>query len=194
MVGLEDIVGLAGSREDEMKLLLAHNPIVLRRAARADVDLVLVVTLMEDKSHYALGQVSPATGKRFLKVLGVLAMRIYVNQAWALSSYPSATDVLLNFTARIGAISRPLSKQARPRIHHLANIPFNVLSDYYCPQPANRLSDGTDPVFVSLVFIRVVSAWWFLSLLETDRLDGLLARRFDQKSQLGTILDQSPTR
>jgi predicted MPP superfamily phosphohydrolase len=42
MVGLEDIsLALAGAREDEMKLLLAHNPIVLRRAVRASVDLVL---------------------------------------------------------------------------------------------------------------------------------------------------------
>jgi uncharacterized protein len=42
MVGLEDLpLALAGSREDEMKLLLAHNPIILRRAARAAVDLVL---------------------------------------------------------------------------------------------------------------------------------------------------------
>lgn len=42
MVGLEDLgLALAGSRVDELKLLLAHNPIVLRRAARAGVDLVL---------------------------------------------------------------------------------------------------------------------------------------------------------
>lgn len=42
MVGLEDLsLALAGSRQDEMKLLLAHNPIILRRAARAGVDLVL---------------------------------------------------------------------------------------------------------------------------------------------------------
>lgn len=42
MVGLEDLsLALAGSREDEMKLVLAHNPIILRRAARAGVDLVL---------------------------------------------------------------------------------------------------------------------------------------------------------
>ena len=42
MVGLEDLpLALAGSNGDEMKLLLAHNPIVLRRAARAGVDLVL---------------------------------------------------------------------------------------------------------------------------------------------------------
>ncbi len=42
MVGLEDLpLALAGSTADEMKLLLAHNPIILRRAARAGVDLVL---------------------------------------------------------------------------------------------------------------------------------------------------------
>ena len=42
MVGLEDLsLALAGARRDEMKLLLAHNPIILRRAARARVDLVL---------------------------------------------------------------------------------------------------------------------------------------------------------
>ncbi len=42
MVGLEDLpLALAGARESEMKLLLAHNPIILRRAARAGIDLVL---------------------------------------------------------------------------------------------------------------------------------------------------------
>ena len=42
MVGLEDLpLALAGSKDTELKLLLAHNPIILRRAARAGVDLVL---------------------------------------------------------------------------------------------------------------------------------------------------------
>ncbi|MDQ3908502.1 MAG: metallophosphoesterase [Acidobacteriota bacterium] len=42
MVGLEDLpLALAGSRDDELKLLLAHNPMILRRAARAGVDLIL---------------------------------------------------------------------------------------------------------------------------------------------------------
>src|ERR671938_172900 len=42
MVGMEDLpLALAGSRADEMKLLLAQNPVILRRAARAGVDLVL---------------------------------------------------------------------------------------------------------------------------------------------------------
>src|SRR5262245_40793407 len=42
MVGLEDLpLALSGSRDGELKLLLAHNPVILRRAGRADVDLVL---------------------------------------------------------------------------------------------------------------------------------------------------------
>ena len=83
MVGLEDIsLALAGSREDEMKLLLAHNPIVLRRAARADVDLVL-------SGHTHGGQValrsepsvSGGPRRRFLKGLGRLGnTQIYVNR------------------------------------------------------------------------------------------------------------------
>ncbi len=52
MVGLEDLpLALAGSSETEFKLLLAHNPIILRRAARAGVDLVL-------SGHTHGGQVS----------------------------------------------------------------------------------------------------------------------------------------
>ena len=47
------------------------------------------------------------------------------------------------------------------------------------------------PVFVSLLFYQKFG--WalgvFLAAGVTDGLDGLLARRFDQKSQLGTILD-----
>src|SRR5215204_3424618 len=83
MVGLEDLsLALAGSREDEMKLLLAHNPIVLRRAARADVDLVL-------SGHTHGGQValrsepsvSGGPRRRFLKGLGRLGnTQIYVNR------------------------------------------------------------------------------------------------------------------
>lgn len=72
MVGLEDLsLALAGSREEEMKLVLAHNPIILRRAARAGVDLVL-------SGHTHGGQVTlrserSASGKprrRLLRGLG----------------------------------------------------------------------------------------------------------------------------
>jgi cardiolipin synthase len=46
------------------------------------------------------------------------------------------------------------------------------------------------PVFVSLLFYqRFYSPSDFHSAGVTDGLDGLLARRFNQKSQLGTILD-----
>ncbi len=47
------------------------------------------------------------------------------------------------------------------------------------------------PVFVSLLFYQKFG-WALITFLVagvTDGLDGLLARRFDQKSQLGTILD-----
>src|SRR6476661_6486127 len=83
MVGLEDIsLALAGSREGEMKLLLAHNPIVLRRAARASVDLVL-------SGHTHGGQVAirgerstpRGARKRLLKGLGRLSnTQIYVHR------------------------------------------------------------------------------------------------------------------
>jgi predicted MPP superfamily phosphohydrolase len=83
MVGLEDIsLALAGSREGEMKLLLAHNPIILRRAARAAVDLVL-------SGHTHGGQVAirsernslRGARKRLLKGLGRLGQtQIYVNR------------------------------------------------------------------------------------------------------------------
>jgi predicted MPP superfamily phosphohydrolase len=83
MVGLEDLsLALAGARRDEMKLLLAHNPIILRRAARASVDLVL-------SGHTHGGQVAirgerstlRGARKRLLKGLGRLAhTQIYVNR------------------------------------------------------------------------------------------------------------------
>ncbi|MEJ7618908.1 MAG: metallophosphoesterase [Pyrinomonadaceae bacterium] len=72
MVGQEDLsLALAGSHDDEMKLLLAHNPVILRRAARAGVDLVLSghthggqVTLRSERSA------SGRPRRRLLKGLG----------------------------------------------------------------------------------------------------------------------------
>ena len=72
MVGLEDLpLALAGSGDAEMKLLLAHNPIILRRAARAGVDLVLSghthggqVTLRPEKNR------SGRPRRRLLRGLG----------------------------------------------------------------------------------------------------------------------------
>jgi uncharacterized protein len=72
MVGLEDLpLALAGSSDDEFKLLLAHNPIILRRAARANVDLVLSghthggqVTLRSEQSR------SGRPRRRMLRGLG----------------------------------------------------------------------------------------------------------------------------
>ena len=83
MVGLEDLpLALAGSADAEMKLLLAHNPVILRRAARAGVDLVL-------SGHTHGGQVAwrserSASGRvrrRILRGLGRRgATQIYVTR------------------------------------------------------------------------------------------------------------------
>ena len=83
MVGLEDLpLALAGSRSDELKLLLAHNPVILRRAARAGVDLVL-------SGHTHGGQVTwrnerSASGRVRRRILRGLARRgetqIYVTR------------------------------------------------------------------------------------------------------------------
>ena len=83
MVGLEDLpLALAGSHDDELKLVLAHNPIILRRAARARVDLVLSghthggqVTLRSEKSR------SGRPRRRMLRGLGRRAeTQIYVTR------------------------------------------------------------------------------------------------------------------
>ncbi len=83
MVGLEDLpLALAGSSVDEFKLLLAHNPVILRRAAQAGVDLVL-------SGHTHGGQVSlrserSASGRPRRRLLKGLARRgetqIYVTR------------------------------------------------------------------------------------------------------------------
>jgi uncharacterized protein len=83
MVGLEDLsLALAGAQDEEMKLLLAHNPIILRRASRAAVDLVL-------SGHTHGGQVAlrgdrNASGRqprRLLKGLGRQGnTQIYINR------------------------------------------------------------------------------------------------------------------
>jgi predicted MPP superfamily phosphohydrolase len=83
MVGLEDLsLSLAGARDGEFKLLLAHNPTILRRAARADVDLVLSghthggqVTLRPEKNR------SGRPRRRMLRGLGRRAnTQIYVTR------------------------------------------------------------------------------------------------------------------
>ena len=83
MVGLEDLpLSLAGARDNEFKLLLAHNPTILRRAARTDVDLVLSghthggqVTLRPERNR------SGRPRRRMLRGLGRRAnTQIYVTR------------------------------------------------------------------------------------------------------------------
>jgi predicted MPP superfamily phosphohydrolase len=103
MVGMEDLpLALAGSRGEELKLLLAHNPVILRRAARAGVDLVL-------SGHTHGGQVTwrserSASGKvrrRILRGLGRHGeTQIYV-------------------TRGLGTVVLPLRYGCLPEITHL---------------------------------------------------------------------------
>ena len=88
--GLEDFRWRWLAPRDEMKLLLAHNPIILRRAARASVDLVL-------SGHTHGGQVairgerstSRGARKRLFKGLGRQAnTQIYVNRGLGTVCYP----------------------------------------------------------------------------------------------------------
>ncbi|MGH9915197.1 MAG: metallophosphoesterase, partial [Pyrinomonadaceae bacterium] len=75
MVGLEDLpLALAGSSENEMKLLLAHNPVILRRAWRAGVDLVLSghthggqISWRSEHSHNGRDGRSGRPGRRLLR-------------------------------------------------------------------------------------------------------------------------------
>jgi predicted MPP superfamily phosphohydrolase len=91
MVGLEDIsLSLAGARDEEFSLLLAHNPTILRRAARAGVDLVLSghthggqVTLRPEKNR------SGKPRRRMLRGLGRRAgTQIYVTRGLGMVVVP----------------------------------------------------------------------------------------------------------
>ncbi|HYW72291.1 MAG TPA: metallophosphoesterase [Pyrinomonadaceae bacterium] len=91
MVGLEDLsLAMAGACNDEVKLLLAHNPTILRRAARADVDLVLSghthggqVTLRAEKNQ------SGKPRRRMLRGLGRRAgTQIYVTRGLGMVVLP----------------------------------------------------------------------------------------------------------
>ncbi|HEX7997211.1 MAG TPA: metallophosphoesterase [Pyrinomonadaceae bacterium] len=103
MVGLEDLpLALAGARKSEMKLLLAHNPTILRRAARAGVDLVL-------SGHTHGGQVAwrserNASGRprrRLLKGLG------------------SRADTQIYVTRGLGTVVLPIRYGCPPEVSHL---------------------------------------------------------------------------
>lgn len=103
MVGLEDLpLALAGSKADEMKLLLAHNPIILRRAARVGVDLVLSghthggqVTLRSEKDKQGRPR------RRILRGLGrKFETQIYVSRG-------------------IGTVVLPIRYGCLPEVSHL---------------------------------------------------------------------------
>ena len=187
MVGLEDLsLALAGARSDEMKLLLAHNPVILRRAARASVDLVL-------SGHTHGGQVAirgerSASGRprrRLLKGLGRQGDRSCQPRS-GYRCYPSDTDALLK---SLCWNSEATSKRD-PRDRSVLTDIENVRAHHHCSQPSYCLPDGFDSGIrlpaLHQRFVLALAVFIFAGI--TDGLDGLLARRFDQ-SQLGTILD-----
>jgi predicted MPP superfamily phosphohydrolase len=62
MVGLEDLSSaLSGSRENEFKFLLSHNPAILRRAERAGVDFIV-----SGHTHGGQVRLRPSREKTFL--------------------------------------------------------------------------------------------------------------------------------
>jgi predicted MPP superfamily phosphohydrolase len=103
MVGQEDLpLALAGSSDDEMKLLLAHNPVILRRAARAGVDLVL-------SGHTHGGQITwrnerSASGKVRRRILRGLGRH-------------GATQIYV--TRGLGTVVLPLRYGCLPEVTHL---------------------------------------------------------------------------
>jgi len=99
MVGKTDLPGaLHGSFPDEMKLLLAHNPIILRQAARYDVDLVL-------SGHTHGGQVKiRERGKR------ILPQRKLTN------GLHRRKDTQIYITRGIGTVVLPIRYQCPPEI------------------------------------------------------------------------------
>ena len=103
MVGQEDLsLALAGSRTDEMKLVLAHNPVILRRAARAGVDLVL-------SGHTHGGQVTwrserSASGRVRRRILRGLGRR---------------GETQIYVTRGLGTVVLPLRYGSLPEVTHL---------------------------------------------------------------------------
>lgn len=98
MVGKTDLeAALRGSYEDEMKLLLAHNPIIFRQAVRNEVDLVL-------SGHTHGGQVKMRERR------GILARRKLT------SGLHERKNTQIYITRGIGTVVLPIRYQCPPEI------------------------------------------------------------------------------
>ena len=99
MVGKTDLAAaLKGSFPDEMKLLLAHNPIIFRRSVRAGVDLTL-------SGHTHGGQVRVRDKKR-----GIIRRRRLSN------GLHKRKDSQIYITRGIGTVVLPVRYQCPPEI------------------------------------------------------------------------------
>ncbi len=165
MVGLEDLpLALAGSSDGELKLLLAHNPIILRRAARADIDLVLSghthggqVTLRPEKNR------SGRPRRRMLRGLGRRAnTQIYVTRGLGTvvlpiryGCLPEVSVLELRSASQYDHFD---SRCSRPKSTSEIENRINVLSDYHSAERADRLSDGADSGFCLAAVLSKISA------------------------------------
>lgn len=99
MVGKTDLrAALRGSFPDEMKLLLAHNPVLVRQAARFDVDLVL-------SGHTHGGQVRLRNDNKKILPHGRLKSGLYRRK-----------DTQIYITRGIGTVVVPIRYQCPPEI------------------------------------------------------------------------------
>jgi predicted MPP superfamily phosphohydrolase len=99
MAGKVDLpAALQGSYPDEMKLLLAHNPIVLRQAARFEIDLVL-------SGHTHGGQVKFRDRERKLLPQRKLSSGLHRRK-----------DTQIYITRGIGTVVLPIRYQCPPEI------------------------------------------------------------------------------
>ncbi len=99
MVGKTDLrAALRGSFPDEMKMLLAHNPVIVRRAARAGVDLML-------SGHTHGGQIKIREDEK-----RILPKRRFKNGLYR------RKDTQIYITRGIGTVVLPVRYQCPPEI------------------------------------------------------------------------------
>jgi uncharacterized protein len=99
MVGKTDIAAaLRGSYPDEMKLLLAHNPIIFRQSAKAGIDLML-------SGHTHGGQVKIREGEKRL-----------IRRRKLSSGLHKRLDSQIYITRGIGTVVLPVRYQCPPEI------------------------------------------------------------------------------
>jgi predicted MPP superfamily phosphohydrolase len=91
---------MRGAFPDEMKLLLAHNPIILRQAARAEIDLVL-------SGHTHGGQVKMKVREPEKRLLPRRKLS---------SGLHSNRDTQIYITRGIGTVVLPVRYQCPPEI------------------------------------------------------------------------------